>query len=252
VPLALIRHSPLRCKRYDDEGRGADDEEAEGMMTMMKRSIGVVVAVVMSCVLAGSAVAATPITGVTPTTAVAGQTITISGSGLNGTQSVTFGNVQALPVVVDPAGNWVKVDVPSGVQPGQVTITLSGDGGTYSTPPITIQPGSISPPQPLPSPGPATAGSSATPSKLVPAPEIRLFLPAAGKVGSKVTIFGSNFVRVSWVKLGGKTVKFAVISPSRLRLTVPRGAHTGKLSVRASGGTGVSGKSLRVVKASAV
>src|SRR5436309_2870639 len=150
------------------------------MMTMMRSSIGAVAAVFISCALAGSAVSAGPqatITGVTPTTAVAGQMVTISGTGLDGTQGVTFGNVQATPFVVDPAGNWVKVDVPSGVQAGQLTITLTGDSGTVSTP-ITIQAGSMSP-QPLPSPGTASGTSSGT-STVVRAPVLTLFSPAAG------------------------------------------------------------------------
>jgi hypothetical protein len=222
------------------------------MMTMSRSSIGAVVAVVISCALAGSAVAAGPqatITGVSPTTAVAGQLITISGTGLDGTQGVAFGNVQATPIAVDPVGSWVKVDVPSGVQVGQVTINVTGDSGTISTT-INIQAGSMTP-QPLPSPSPATAGSSATPSKVVRAPLITLFLPASGKVGSKVTLFGSNFVRVGWVKFGGVKAKFTVISPSRLAVTVPRLAHTGKLSVHAAGGTSVTKKSFKVVRAPA-
>jgi len=219
-------------------------------MTMMRSSIGAVAAVVISCMLAGAAVAAGPqatITGVTPTTAVAGQMITISGTGLDGTQGVAFGNVQATPFVVDPAGSSGKVDVPSGVQVGQVTITLTGDSGTVSTP-INIQAGSMTP-QPLPSPASGTSGSNGTSSKLVRAPLLTLFSPAAGKVGSKVTILGRNFVGVSWVKLGGATAKFTVVSPSRLVVTVPRLAHTGKLSVHASAGTGISGKSFKVLRA---
>jgi hypothetical protein len=219
------------------------------MKTMMKRTIGAVVGVAISCALAGSAVAAAPqatITGVAPTSAVAGQMITISGTGLNGTQHVTFGDMQASPIAVDPAGNWVKVDVPSGVQAGQVTITVSGDNGMNTTSPITIKAGSM-PPQPLPQ---ASATPSVPQSTVVHAPVITLFLPASGKVGSKVTIFGSNFVHVGWVKLGGKTAKFSVLSPTRLRITVPRLSHTGKLTVHASAGTTVSGKSFRVVTTS--
>src|SRR5437763_997976 len=104
VPLALIRRSPRRCTHCGDEERELHDEEREQMMTITRSSIGAVAAVLISCLLAGSAVAAGPqatITVVTPTTAVAGQMVTISGTGLDGTQGVTFGNVQATPFVVD-------------------------------------------------------------------------------------------------------------------------------------------------------
>jgi hypothetical protein len=47
---------------------------------------------------------------------------------------------------------------------------------------------------------------------------------------------------------GGRDIP---MPPGRLVMTVPRPAHTGKLSVHAAGGTGVSGQSFTVVKTAA-
>jgi len=186
------------------------------------------------------------ISGVTPTSAVVGQMITVTGTDLNGTEAVTVGNVAASPMSVDPGGTWVKVDVPSGVQPGSAMVVLSVNGGQYSTGPITIQNGSM-PPQALPTTPPATPGA---PTKVVLAPKIVLFSPAAAKVGSKVTVLGHNFVHVTWVKLGGKTAGFHVMSTTRLWLTVPTNAKTGKIQVHGAGGTGASSKAFKVVAGS--
>jgi large repetitive protein len=188
-----------------------------------------------SLLLAGAAAAGAPeaaITGVTPKTAVVGQKLTVSGTNLNGTNSVMVGNVSASPISVDPGGLWVAFDVPSGVQPGSAMVVVNGS----KVGPITIQSGSMTP-QALPKPPPATPGA---PAKVVVAPRIGLFSPAVAKVGSKVAVYGSNFVGVSWVKLGGITAKFSLISPTRLTFTVPKRAHSGKVSVHAAGGTGVS------------
>jgi hypothetical protein len=188
-----------------------------------------------SLLLAGAAAAAGPeasITGVTPKTAVVGQKLTVSGTNLSGTKSVTVDNVTASPIAVDPAGLWVAFDVPSGVQPGSAMIALNGS----SVGPITIQSGSMAP-QALPKPPPATPGA---PAKVVVAPKITVFSPAAARVGSTVSVYGSNFVHVGWVKLGGITAKFSLISPTKLAFTVPKRAHSGKVSVHAAGGTGVS------------
>jgi len=202
----------------------------------------------MSWLSAGSMAAGNPpqggITAVAPTTAFAGEAITVSGNDLEGTEAVTFGNVTATPLAVDPGGTWVKVDVPSGVQLGSTMVVLIVNGTHYSAGTIMIQSGSMSP-QALTT---TTAAAPGAPAKLVVAPKIVLFSPAAAKVGSKVTIYGQNFVNVTWVKLGGKSAKFHVVSKTRLWLTVPLTAKTGKLAVRAAGGTGLSTKAFKVVR----
>ncbi len=218
----------------------------------------------LACLLAGSAAAANApeamITGVTPMQAMIGQTITVSGENLNGTRSVTIGGQTVSSFAVDPAGRWVKAIVPSSVSPGAATVVLDVDNTDYSTGPITIQPGSVTP-QPLPheAAGGGNSGSHASAPPTVGggisaklAPRITLFSPAAGRVGRKVMVYGSHFTGVTWVKLGGIRASFSVLSPSRLSVIVPKRAHSGKLSVHASGGTGVSTHTFRVVATPAV
>jgi hypothetical protein len=195
-----------------------------------------------ACVLAGAAAAEPPaavISGVAQSTAAVGQSVTISGSNLQQTTAVAFGTVTAPSFTVDPAGSSVKVMVPAGVQPGQQTIVLTVGGAQFNAGPITVQAGSTTKTQ---------TTTTGAPTKVVLAPKISIFSPASGKVGTKVTITGANFVRVSWVKLGGLTAKFSLISATRLAFTVPRNAHTGKVSVHAAGGTGVSSGRFKVVK----
>lgn len=67
------------------------------------------------------------------------------------------------------------------------------------------------PTAPPPSPGAA--------ANVKVAPKIVLFSPAVAKAGAKVTVFGHNFVNVTWVKL----------------------------AVHARGGTGLSSKAFKVV-----
>ncbi|HZQ02457.1 MAG TPA: IPT/TIG domain-containing protein [Gaiellaceae bacterium] len=185
------------------------------------------------------------ITGITPTTAMVGQKLTISGTDLTGAQAVTIGNVAASPIAVDPGGTWVAVDVPAGVQPGSAMVVVTVNGTQYSTGPITIESGSVAP-EALPTTPPATPGA---PTKVVLAPKIALFSPAAGKAGSRVTIYGHNFVGVTWVKLAGRNARFHVMSKTRLWITVPLRARTGKLAVHAAGGTGLSSRAFKVVPA---
>jgi|SRR5579862_2621280 len=197
---------------------------------------------VCACVLAGAAPAQPPaavISGVTPSTAAVGATVTISGSNLQQTTAVAFGTVNAPSFTVDPAGTWVKVQIPSGVQAGQQTLALTVSDVQVNGGPITIQSG--------PSTSTAHTTTTGASAKVVRAPKISLFSPAAGKIGARVTITGSNFTHVGWVKLGGVTAKFSPISTTRLTFTVPKTAHSGKISVHAAGGTGVSSGRFKVV-----
>ena len=206
-------------------------------------AVGIVgVLATIACALVASASARTvaapeaQITGVTPMHAVVGQRITITGSGLNGTNAVTFGTVNATSVVVDPAGSWVRAVVPAGVPTGQVTITLDISGSPYSTS-IQIGPGSV--------PAAANRPPSVTPKggvqpKLRLAPRIATFSPHMGKVGTKVRITGANLNGAWWVKFGYVRAQIKSNTSKAIIAIVPRNAHSGKIRVHTSGGTGVS------------
>jgi uncharacterized repeat protein (TIGR03803 family) len=55
--------------------------------------------------------------------------------------------------------------------------------------------------------------------------------PALGKVGSSVTILGSNLMGASSVTFDGTAARFTVVSQSEIRTTVPVGAKTGYVKI---------------------
>ena len=64
------------------------------------------------------------ITGVAPTHAVAGQLVTISGTGLDGTTAVTFGTIAASSMSVDPNGTHALT---TKYTPAAIRIALRGE-----------------------------------------------------------------------------------------------------------------------------
>ena len=85
-----------------------------------------------------------------------------------------------------------------------------------------------------------------------PSLDVTGFSPGAGPIGTVVTINGSGFERISRVAFAGKSAAFTVISPTRIRATVPVGATTGPITVTGSGGSDVSDQSFTVVLAPAL
>ncbi len=131
--------------------------------------------------------------------------VTISGTNLTGTTSVTFGGIPAASFTVVSAGTVTAI--PSNASSGDVvvTTTLGSDkksGFTWVLPP-TIS--SIS--------------------------------PASQKSGGTVTISGTNFTGVTSVSFGGVAAQaFSAISPTTISAVVGSGA-SGSVSVATVGGT---------------
>jgi IPT/TIG domain len=217
-------------------------------MRMRSRHVGLVTALaVAGSVLAGSA-AAVPMpsrfVGVVPDRAVAGQLVTIHGQHLEGTREVAIGGHAVQAITVDPHGQWVKVHVPPAVGPGNAHVTLDAHG-MYSFGALTIVP------EPLPRPA-AEAPEAVDPAYVVVAPRIEHVGMTAGSVGSKLSIYGSNFVRVSAVKFGGVAARFSAVSSTRIVATVPKGAKSGQVSVHTAGGNGISESRFTVVRGPAL
>ena len=72
------------------------------------------------------------------------------------------------------------------------------------------------------------------------APRITSFVPASGAIGSSVTINGANLTGATAVKLNGTAASFTVVSPIKIKATVPCGATTGKIAVTTPAGTVIS------------
>jgi len=71
-------------------------------------------------------------------------------------------------------------------------------------------------------------------------------LPGSGKVGSKVTILGTNLIRVSKVTFNGIVASFTPVSSTYITATVPTGATTGMVAVTTNSGTLKSNQPFRV------
>jgi hypothetical protein len=73
------------------------------------------------------------ITSFSPSSGTIGTLVTINGSGLIQATSVKFGTVKATTFTV-VSDSQVTADVPSGVTPGAVTISITTPGGTANSP----------------------------------------------------------------------------------------------------------------------
>ncbi|MDZ7343173.1 MAG: DNRLRE domain-containing protein [candidate division KSB1 bacterium] len=81
---------------------------------------------------------------------------------------------------------------------------------------------------------------------------IASFLPVRGPVGTEVTITGNAFTNVSEVAFNGvAALSFTVDSATRIRVVVPAGATTGKISVTNASGSAVSAAAFTVTIAMA-
>ena len=72
------------------------------------------------------------------------------------------------------------------------------------------------------------------------APIVSSFTPAAGPVGTPVTITGNNFTGATEVAFNGTAATFTVNSNTQITATVPTGATTGTISVTKATGAGTS------------
>ena len=84
------------------------------------------------------------------------------------------------------------------------------------------------------------------PIVVAPAPVVVGFLPASGKVGSKIMLQGSHFVGTTAVAFNGVSAVFQLLSANYIRATVPEGATTGPITVTNAGGGTASVKSFTV------
>jgi hypothetical protein len=116
--------------------------------------------------------------------------------------------------------------------PGSYGITVSKAGYTTST--VT---------------GIAVAAGATTTRDVAlgaPAPTLTSFSPKQGRVGSSVTINGTNLLTARSVAFNGTAASFTVVSATRITANVPAGAGTGRIRVTTSGGTATSSQSFKV------
>lgn len=84
------------------------------------------------------------------------------------------------------------------------------------------------------------------------APTVSSFAPAQGPAGTTVTITGTGFTDVAWVKFSDMSMSFTTVSPTTIRATIPAGAPRGPVTVIVPGGTATSAGEFVVTSAPSV
>lgn len=98
--------------------------------------------------------------------------------------------------------------------------------------------------------GPLPDVVAALDQKLAGFPLVSSFSPATGSAGTSVAITGSGFTGATNVAFGGTaTTNFTVASDTTINATVPATARTGRITVAAPSGTGVSRTNFNIVAA---
>jgi hypothetical protein len=160
------------------------------------------------------------ITGMDPKSGPVGTRVTLTGTELGGTKSVSFNGVAAAFEVLSPTS--VRATVPPGATTGRIRLTAPA--GTAGSPePFTVT--------------------------QAEAPKITGMTPGTGPAGTEVTLTGLNFVGVSSVRFQDINVKYVVVSSTSIRATVPVGVTIGYFFVTTPGGTAVSPAAFKVTAA---
>jgi len=143
-----------------------------------------------------------------------GAQVGILGQGFTSASVVKFGGVAATTTALT-GSTYVLATVPVGALTGAVTVT--------------------------------TGATILTGSNFKVTPSITSFTPASGPVGTSVVITGTGLTQATKVTFGGVVAtSFTVNSDSKITVTVPVGAKTGKIGVTTKGGAASSAATFTV------
>jgi uncharacterized repeat protein (TIGR03803 family) len=142
-----------------------------------------------------------------------GQIVQILGNGLTGATSVKFGSVAATFTVV--SNTYMTAVVPATATNGTISVTVP-TGIRVSNKVFKVLPG------------------------------IASFTPSSGAVGSQVVITGTGLAQTSKVTFGGVAATTFSKTGTKITVTVPTGAKTGKIAVTTPGGTVASATNFTV------
>ncbi len=155
-----------------------------------------------------------------PTQGIAGTTVTIRGVGFSADATKNVVKFGSSPGTVTSAStSQLVVTVPAAAQTGKITVETEGRTAT-----------------------------SATDFTFITGPGIASFSPEQGEEGTEITIKGYNYTNSTTVKFNGVAAKTVTrISTSELRVIVPDGAITGKITLEDATGQSVSPKDFMVI-----
>jgi len=136
-----------------------------------------------------------------PAAGLPGAAVTIMGTSLGNTSVVRFGGMAAAGFTID-GPTQITATVPATALSGKITLTT-----------------------------PAGTATSPTDFTVIRPPVLSSFTPASAPVGALVTLTGPNLGTVSAVAFGNvSTTSITVLSATSIRVAVPAGAVTGRLT----------------------
>jgi len=154
-----------------------------------------------------------------PASGPIGQSVSITGANFTGATAVKFNGTKATFQVASDSS--IIATVSSGTTSGKITLITSGGTAT-----------------------------SATNFTIIPAPTISSVSPISGKVGTKITLHGSNLTGATSVRINSlAAASYTVVSANYITLIVPAGATTGPITVVTPGGTVTSATNYTVITA---
>ncbi len=146
-----------------------------------------------------------------PATGAAGTTVVLTGTNLSGATGVAFAGTAAASFTVN-SPTQISAVVPAGAASGPITVITPNGNAT-----------------------------TATSFQTTPAPTVTSASPGSGKVGTSVTVTGTNLTGATQLTFGGvPAVGFQVTSATSITATVPTGAGTGPIEVTTPGGSATS------------
>ncbi len=150
------------------------------------------------------------ITSVTPSQALPGTVVTISGTNLEDVTSVRFGSMDAAGFnSANNTATSITATVPAGIAAGAQNITVTSPGGsdTFNFTVLEDQSAMMT---------------------------ITSISPTTGPVGTEVTITGTNFADedIASISMGEMEIEtYTVASGTSITFTVPEGAQTGAITI---------------------
>jgi hypothetical protein len=163
------------------------------------------------------------VTSFLPTSGPVGTSVSITGTGFTGATDVQFNGTDAATFTIN-GDTSISATVPSGATTGPITVTNGTGSGTSLTD--------------------FTVTTSSGP------PKVTSFTPTSGPVGTSVALTGTGFTGATLVKFNTTlATSYTVNSDTKITVTVPTGATTGRISVTTPNGTGTSTTNFTVTAA---
>jgi hypothetical protein len=158
------------------------------------------------------------IDSVSPTKALPGASVIISGINFSLVTSVRFGGVNATFGPTLDTNHKIQATVPLAAGPGNQYITVINPNGEDSIP-----------------------------FNVDFSPVVNSFSPASASAGDLITVSGVRFTGATSVMLGSASITYNAVNDSTITFTVPSGAISGAITVTTTYGSGTSKASLSIL-----